>query len=76
MTIPELIDAEAPDYVTAHFGKWPLRSGGPGAHGYHQHDDGGYQPASHDPNTNPKDIFGISDRAEAFIEEPSAHAEA
>jgi len=68
MTIAEIIDAEAPDYVTGHFGKWPLGGGGPGAHGYDQHDNGTWKPAPHDPNTNPKDIFGISDRAEAFIE--------
>jgi arylsulfatase A-like enzyme len=68
MTIAEIIKAEAPDYVTGHFGKWPLGAGGPGAHGYDQHDNGTFHPAARDPNTNPKDIFGISDRAEAFIE--------
>ena len=58
-------------YATAWFGKWHLGGNqGPGAHGYDTHDgatensDG----VTQDPD-NPKDIFGITERGMAFMEE-------
>jgi len=56
-------------YATAHLGKWHLGGGGPGRHGFDAHDGntGNGGPGSlADPN--PKDIFGITARANAFME--------
>lgn len=70
-TIAELLRQRG--YGTAHFGKWHLSGGGPGHHGFDEHDgdtanDG---PGWHgDPN--PKDIFGITKRAIAFMEQQVA----
>lgn len=66
-TLPQAIKAADPSYITGHFGKWHLDSGGPGSAGYDVHDNGTVGPAPHDPDLNPKDIFGIADRTEAFI---------
>ena len=68
MTIGEVM--QSADYATAHFGKW---SPGPSAVGlefYDENDgavsnDGG----NRDEPDNPKDIFGITQRAVAFMEE-------
>lgn len=67
-TIAETLKAAG--YATAHFGKWHLRGRGPGAHGYDVHDgdtDNGDAAPFTDPN--PVDIFGMSQRANAFMEE-------
>lgn len=56
-------------YATAHFGKWHLRGGGPGRHGFDVHDgDTGNEDAEPFRDPNPVDIFGISRRASAFME--------
>jgi len=56
-------------YATAHFGKWHLRGGGPGRHGFDAHDgDTGNKDAAPFKDPNPVDIFGISKRANAFME--------
>ena len=56
-------------YATAHYGKWHLRGGGPGRHGYDEHDG---DTSNHDTapfvDPNPVDIFGISKRAGTFME--------
>jgi len=55
-------------YATAHYGKWHLGSGGPGAHGYDEHDgDTGNEQAFKFKDPNPVDIFGMAERAEAFM---------
>ncbi|MFM8584041.1 MAG: sulfatase [Planctomycetaceae bacterium] len=55
-------------YATAHYGKWHLGSGGPGAHGYDEHDgDTGNEQAFKFKDPNPVDIFGMAGRAEAFM---------
>lgn len=60
-------------YATAHLGKWHLGNTSPGKHGFDVHDSTtGNEPPSNDPKTNPKDIFGITERAAAFM---SAQAE-
>lgn len=71
ITIGEVLGREG--YTTAWFGKWHLGgSEGPGAHGYDAHDGatGNADGDSPDPN-NPKDIFGITDRGLAFMEQSS-----
>jgi arylsulfatase A-like enzyme len=56
-------------YATAHYGKWHLRGGGPGAHGYDEHDgDTGNEEAAKHTDPNPVDIFGMANRAAAFME--------
>lgn len=55
-------------YATAHYGKWHIAGGGPGQHGYDEHDgDTGNENAYSFTDPNPVDIFGMSERAEAFM---------
>lgn len=56
-------------YATAHYGKWHIGGGGPGVHGYDEHDgDTGNDEAYRFTDPNPVDIFGMAARAEAFME--------
>lgn len=56
-------------YATAHFGKWHLSGGGPGRHGFDRHDgETGNNVGGEYDDPNPKDIFGITDRAVAFMQ--------
>lgn len=65
-TIAELLKAAG--YATAHYGKWHLGGGGPGQHGYDEHDgDTGNRDAEAFGDPNPVDIFGISKRAADFM---------
>jgi arylsulfatase A-like enzyme len=55
-------------YATAHYGKWHIAGGGPGRHGYDEHDgDTGNENAYQFTDPNPVDIFGMAERAEAFM---------
>jgi len=55
-------------YATAHYGKWHISGGGPGRHGYDEHDgDTGNEQAYQFTDPNPVDIFGMANRAEAFM---------
>jgi arylsulfatase A-like enzyme len=55
-------------YTTAHYGKWHIGGGGPGAHGYDEHDgDIGNEQAYKFTDPNPVDIFGMAARAEEFM---------
>jgi arylsulfatase A len=59
-------------YATAHYGKWHISSGGPGQHGYDEHDgDTGNENAFKFVDPNPVDIFGMAERASAFMEKNS-----
>ena len=61
-------------YATAHYGKWHIAGGGPGRHGYDEHDgDTGNEQAYQFTDPNPVDIFGMAERAEAFM---ARHAKA
>jgi arylsulfatase A len=56
-------------YATAHYGKWHIRGGGPGQHGFDESDgDTGNENAFQFTDPNPVDIVGMSDRAAAFME--------
>ena len=67
ITIAEILKKK--NYATAHFGKWHLSNGGPGKHGFDVSDGntGNGGPGNYkDPN--PKDIFGVTKRANAFMD--------
>lgn len=67
LTIGELLKRAG--YATAHYGKWHIAGGGPGAHGYDEHDgDTGNENAFKFTDPNPVDIFGMAERAAKFIE--------
>ncbi|MFN9914933.1 MAG: sulfatase-like hydrolase/transferase, partial [Pirellulaceae bacterium] len=60
-------------YATAHYGKWHIAGGGPGEHGYDEHDgDTGNENAYKFVDPNPVDIFGMADRAAAFMEKSAS----
>jgi hypothetical protein len=71
ITIAEVLRRR--NYATAHFGKWHLSGGGPGAHGFDRHDgDTGNQGPGVYADPNPKDIFGVTSRAMSFMEDQVA----
>jgi arylsulfatase A len=54
--------------ATAHYGKWHIGGGGPGKHGYDEHDgDTGNEEAFQFTDPNPVDIFGMAERAATVI---------
>lgn len=66
-TVGELLQRAG--YATAHYGKWHISGGGPGQHGYDEHDgDTGNENAFKFTDPNPVDIFGMASRAAAFME--------
>ncbi|MDF7806727.1 sulfatase [Pontiellaceae bacterium B12219] len=67
-TIAEALKKQG--YATAHLGKWHLGRGNPGQHGFDVH-DGSTENTSNGTDTNPKDVFGITDRAIGFMEKQS-----
>lgn len=70
VTIAEVLKANG--YATAHYGKWHINGGGPGKHGYDEHDgDIGNEHAHQFADPNPADIFGMADRAVAFMKNSS-----
>ena len=70
ITIAELLHRAG--YATAHFGKWHLSGGGPEHHGFDVSDgDTGNRDADSHIDPNPVDVFGMTDRAKAFIEQSS-----
>lgn len=67
VTIGELLKRAG--YATAHYGKWHIAGGGPGVHGYDEHDgDTGNENAFKFTDPNPVDIFGMAERAAKFME--------
>lgn len=66
-TIGELL--QSCGYATAHFGKWHISGGGPEHHGYDESDGNtGNGDAAPHKGDNPVDIFGMGNRAAAFME--------
>jgi len=66
VTIAKILSSAG--YRTAHYGKWHLGRGGPGAHGYDEHDGAtGNEDAANFSPPNPVDIFGMGKRALAFM---------
>ncbi len=71
ITIAEMLKTAG--YATAHYGKWHIGGGGPGLHGYDEHDgDTGNKDAAPHKDPNPVDIFGMSRRAIAFMKKNHA----
>ena len=69
-TIAELLRVAG--YATAHYGKWHIGGGGPARHGYDESDgDTGNENAYKFVDPNPVDIFGMANRAAAFMEKNS-----
>ncbi|MGI9228581.1 MAG: sulfatase [Gammaproteobacteria bacterium] len=70
ITIAEIITERVKtDYAKAHFGKWHVGGGGPGRHGFDTHDGstGNHNFNAHSADPNPKDVFGITGRAIAYM---------
>jgi arylsulfatase A-like enzyme len=66
-TIAEILKTAG--YATAHYGKWHLSGGGPEKHGYDVSDgDTDNKDAAPHVAPNSVDIFGITERASAFME--------
>lgn len=66
VTIGELLRGAG--YATAHYGKWHIGGGGPGEHGYDEHDgDTGNEQAFAFTDPNPVDLFGMAKRTEDFM---------
>ena len=66
ITIGELLQSAG--YATAHYGKWHINGGGPAANGYDEGDgDIGNEYAHQYGDPNPADIFGMANRAVAFM---------
>jgi arylsulfatase A len=70
-TIGELLRQAG--YATAHYGKWHIAGGGPERHGYDESDgDTGNEHAFQFTDPNPVDIFGMAEKAEAFMRKSQA----
>ena len=67
-TIAELIKAEQPERVTAHFGKWHLAGGGPANHGYDEHSGETSNREGGSPPPDPKRTISVTDSAVEFLE--------
>jgi arylsulfatase A-like enzyme len=68
LTVAELIKQTYPEYSTAHFGKWHLGGGGPGRHGYDEHDGETTNKEGQEPPPDPKRTISITDSALDFLE--------
>ncbi len=67
ITIAEYIKENRSEYKTAHFGKWHLGSGGPGSHGYDEHDGDTANLDDLQEESDPKKTFSVSKRAMEFM---------
>ncbi len=74
-TIAELLRQHRPGYVTAHFGKWHLGGGGPGAHGYSEHSGPTSNREGGSPPPDPKRTVSVTTRAVDFLRHRKAAGE-
>lgn len=68
-TIPELLRRHDARYVSAHFGKWHMNGGGPGAHGFDVHDGATGNTEGQDGMPDPKRTGAITASALAFLDQ-------
>ena len=70
-TLPEQLKKIDSSYVTAHFGKWHLQSGGPGSNGFDESDGptGNREGNTEDGGDDPKQTFSISRRGIEFMKQ-------
>jgi arylsulfatase A-like enzyme len=74
VTLPEIIKQVAPNYWSAHFGKWHLGNVTPNNHGFDRHDGANSNDAGNAADdlpiqNDPKKIFTITDSAMNFIDD-------
>ena len=74
VTFPEVIKQVAPNYLTAHFGKWHLGNIAPDGHGFDRQDGANGNNVGNGANgqstqIDPKQIFTISDSAMNFMDD-------
>ncbi|MGB0983870.1 MAG: sulfatase-like hydrolase/transferase [Saprospiraceae bacterium] len=74
VTLPEIIKQVAPNYWSAHFGKWHLGSVTPDNHGFDRHDGSNGNEVGNAANglsiqNDPKKIFTITDSAMNFMDD-------
>ena len=69
-TIAEWLKKQGLNYTTAHYGKWHIQGKGPAFHGFDRGDgETGNEDGNHDGlvQTDPRNIFSITDSAVAFM---------
>jgi arylsulfatase A-like enzyme len=68
-TIPELLKLHNSAYTAAHFGKWHVRGGSPEVHGFDASDGAtGNGAGDGNPPDDPKQVFGIAQRGNDWME--------
>ncbi|MCT4646677.1 MAG: sulfatase [Carboxylicivirga sp.] len=67
ITLPEQLKKINSQYATAHFGKWHLKSGGPGANGFDENDGSTANREGDVGGDDPKKTFSISGKGIEFM---------
>jgi arylsulfatase A len=71
-TVAEMIKAHNSGYATAHFGKWHLAGSGPALHGFDEGDGATGNETGQVGGDDPKLMFTLTQRAQAFIQKNAA----
>lgn len=73
LTIAEWIRQHRPDYASAHFGKWHLANGGPKMNGFDEGDGATTnREGDKNPSDDPKQVYSLTKRGIAWMEEQVA----